>query len=177
MLLGSIEAKCQALEAVDIGSVLQASENAALSDTSLEEAIWALHFVLHMPTEYLDKTRRALIARAAIVCDILLLKAGCSRIRDHILLRTLIFRVAQEAGNVNVLVSPMQRYNEARRPTFRARSQASNLAIVDFLSSSTTCNTDASRELSSDFDEITLKLVQLVHTSDSGLPFHEDLLN
>jgi len=94
--------------------VLQASEDAALSDTSLEEAIRALHFVLHMPAEYLDKNRRALIARAAIICDVLLLKAGCSRIWDHILLRTLIFRVAQETGNVNVLVSPMQIYNEAR---------------------------------------------------------------
>jgi hypothetical protein len=99
--------------------VLQASENAEFSDTSFEEAIRALHFVLHMPAEYLDKNRRALIARAAIVCDVLLLKAGCSRIWDHILLRTLIFRVAQETGNVNVLVSPMQIYNEARTTHLR----------------------------------------------------------
>lgn len=112
ILLGSIEAKCQVLEAVDIGSVLQASESVALSDTSMEEAIRALDFVLHMPAEYLDKNRRTLFARAAIVCDVLLLKTGSSRIRDHILLRTLIFRVAQETGNITVLVSSMRRYNE-----------------------------------------------------------------
>lgn len=63
------------------------------------------------------------------------------------------------------------------QPTFRTRLQTSNLGIVDFLSSSTAYNTDATGELSSDFDEITLKLLQLVHTSDSDLPFHKDLLN
>jgi hypothetical protein len=114
VLLSSIETKCKVLQSVDISSVLRSNGQVTPPDTSLDETIQALHFVLHMPTEYLDKTRRALIARAAIACDILLLKAGRSRVQDHIALRTLIFRIAQETGNIDLLVSTVQSRYRAR---------------------------------------------------------------
>ena len=116
--MSTLEAKCQGLQAIDIDSALRSNGKVALSNMSLDEANRALHFVLHMPIEYLDKARRALIARSAVVCDVLLSKAGRSQVQDYISLRTLIFRIAQQTGNVDLLVSTMQGRCAVKREGF-----------------------------------------------------------
>lgn len=89
--------------------------NSTISQSQLSSAVDALTFVLNVPAEYLDKATRSMVMQTALVADILLHKLGrhslntnhseMNRIQVHYMLRTLLFRILQETGNADLLVS------------------------------------------------------------------------
>ncbi|KAF8316171.1 hypothetical protein DL93DRAFT_2078454 [Clavulina sp. PMI_390] len=163
VILSHITQKCNPLKEVPLEKVISSPlPNAIVSEEQVASAIHALHFVLRVPPEYLDKATRAGVGHTALICDIFRCRhvdaAGKAKaIEDSVALRTLLCRLAEEFSNIEALITNASIITHLSTPL--AQISSSNPNPKEAVSPSSTA---ASAQ---GLQAISLKLLELAYSS------------